>query len=381
MQAKLTIIVVAPSRVGGLDVIVPVLQRIKELYDEVKIIGFFLDDRVLVKMNRDKLLKIATDSVFTKKLVFRKSNIRFRNLRKVLLQPLILAKLTASIVGTSKPIMLHAGDVTKGGFKMLSVLVHANGGKVYKYPGSMVISSGKSPNKSVAPGTEGDGYLCFNTVEADLARSAGFGKIYKIGYPRLYDSWIDFIWKVSTDQRLMDLPRMSETAGQKQVILVLLSSTVPGVFETGELNIWFDEVIVTLRRAFPKAHILIKPHPMQDSEQLKQLSNSLEHGREIVTYSHTAALAALSDFAISCSSSVIIDVLAMSTPLVLHQRFTDHWRRRHPELSSYLLPGVPHSTDKKGLAAAIQEITAPNYQIPDIKGWLNHFEDFSFLFG
>jgi hypothetical protein len=158
---------------------------------------------------------------------------------------------------------------------------------------------------------------------------------------------------------------------------LLLSSTVDRVFEEKDLFLWLDEALEVLRNSYPDCIIYIKPHPMQETAHLERVYSKLNSEREIITNVHTSCLALYSKAVISSSSSAILDVLSMDVPVILHQRFTSCWMKRHPEKSSYLELGIPHSEDKDTLRKLLISVLGSSHCQPNIRKKLKQREDLS----
>ena len=365
-NANPTLLFVAPPTVGGFDVAVPMLQRLRQLVPGIEVVGLFRDSSARGLALRDPILGRALEESIDRHLILRSASGRP--------DPRAVGAAVLATVVSKAPLVLHAGAAGAGFFGRIAALARLRGGIVCRIPKTMTITLGRKDEPRAIPPTD-DVVLCFSDREADQARRTGCRCAQVIGFPRLYRSWLDHVRALAPAMVADCAPWVAEEG----IALVLLSSTVAEVFEAEELDRWFDEVIGTLRRQHPGLRLLIKPHPRQMSDQLVRLAARLDPSREIVTHLHTNALAAVCRFAVSCASSVILDVLAMGKPVVLHQRFTSHWMARHPEGSSYLHLGIPHSVDEPSLAASLAVVARPDVAPLDLSGLLGHREDLSVL--
>jgi hypothetical protein len=360
------VLFIAPPRVGGFDVTVPLLQRLRQLVPAVEVVGLYRDGVARSLVLRDPILGQALERTVDRHLVLRRTSGR----------PDVTAIGAAILaaVGSKAPVVIHSGSAAGGFFGRLAVLARLRGGIVFRVPATTTITLGEQEGLRATPAAD-EVMLCLSEHTVAQARQAGFNRARGIGFPRLYHSWLTHVRAVAPKIVSESAP----WAVDQGFAVVLLSSTVPGVFEVEELDQWFNEVIGSLRKHHPRLRVLIKPHPLQRPDQLDRLTAQLNPTREAVTHLHVNALASVCQFAVSCASSVILDVLAMGTPVVLHQRFTNHWLARHPEGSKFLNLGVPHSFDETSLARQLIGLTKTDIVRTDLAGMLGHSEEMSVL--
>jgi hypothetical protein len=342
----------------------PTLHRLKQLIPRLEVVGVFRDSSVLYSALRDPILGGVLRDTVDRRLILRSDSGSYNFCS-------IFGAICAAVVRKA-PVVLHGGLGDAGFFGWLATLARLRKGLVCKVPNSMVVTLGRHDVRrlTISPDTIA---LYFSKSEAERMRIAGDSHTRAIGFPRLYRSWVDHVGSLGPALLSESIPQ----AQRGDFALILLSSTLMGVFDKGELDVWFNEVVQTLRRHYSCLRLLIKPHPMQSLEQLEQFAAQLDPSREFITHVHVGALAKVSRFAVSLSSSSILDVLAMGTPLVLHQRFTRHWTIRHPEGSSYLGLGVPHSVDEESLVAALASANKPDAISDNLIDAVDHHEDLS----
>ena len=119
---------------------------------------------------------------------------------------------------------------------------------------------------------------------------------------------------------------------------------------------------------------------MQDLEHLNRYLEQTGNPRVKITHLHPCLLASCSKFVIAHHTSTIIDALAMQTPVIQFQEFTDQWLARHPEGSSFLELGVSWARDKGELMAMVNRVISNRFSKPDIKNILHHKNNFEVVF-
>ena len=368
MKAK-TIVVVAPPRMSGLDVIIPLMYRYKQICPNSHIYIIFRDLCLREELKKELVLNTAYEKFITEQIFL-------RGKRK--LNVLALFKVLFMLARSNKPTLLHSQDASIGLVGVLTKFTKIRKGKIFCYPKTSAITLGRVPLKKITENSEGDGYLCFNHTEYLYAQKSGRRNIHQIGFPRFYDAWHNHIESLTHSIIPRELPELFVESSSNKPILLLLSSVVSNVFEKEELYEWFTEVVSVIKTIFPSSWILVKPHPMQRQEHLSYLRSLINHEKIIFTKLHCGLLASITRLTISSSSSAILDILIMKKPVILHQKFTKHWLKRHPEKSSYLILGISHSENREQLKHTIKDIEK-GHSIPDIRNILRHQENLSVL--
>lgn len=367
------IFLLAPPRIGGFDVAIPLLLQVVVCSPAMRVTCIAGNGETLSELERDPLLSYAFNTVVGGCYILRSKRKGWPYLPSVV-------RATLAIMRSSHPVLLHTGAANAGFSSLLAFLVRIFGGRVIRLPGSSAITLGREQKVNLITASD-DTYLCFNTNEAEFARKRGYKEVCVVGFPRFYKAWCDHVAFHAGAMMAKELPAAARNRTERDIGLIFLGSTVAGIYEESELESWFSEVISILRRDHPDMVLLIKPHPKQNQSQLSRLEGLLNPNREAITHLHASALASLAKLAVSSSSSVILDILAMGTPVVLHQKFTSHWLEHHPEVSGYLHVGLPHSDDSEGLAQALKEVVSTEYVVPDIREILGHKMDLSCLLG
>jgi hypothetical protein len=227
-------------------------------------------------------------------------------------------------------------------------------------------------------GACGDGALCFGP--RDFARAATHGSIHSIGYPRLYESWLERIRTVSRDYVKLELQGYDRPE-EEGVVSLFSGSTVEGVFGKTEFEHWLKAAIRSVNREVEDSFILIKPHPMQDMDHLAEVLKETGASNVGVTHLHAGVLACRSRLIIAHHSGTILDAMSFGVPTIQFQELTPDWMERHPEGSSYLELGLLWARNENELDECIHRALSPQYTAPDLAKALGHRQDLTPFIG
>lgn len=365
---------VAPPRLGGIDMLIPIYIEMKQRGD-VSIELIIDNNLVLSQLKRDNFLYKKLFSVvdkisfIEKKRISNGSNIitDAYNYCIVLSQILCIA---LRIFSSKAPILMHSGNLSSRLINILNRLVKIKKGFTVAHYNLMVMFS-NADNSESRKSREcfGDFFLCFS--EAYTRDSFETGKYINIGYPRLYKSWINIVReeaKYFVDTEIRSLV----TCHNEPLLTLFLPSTVKGQFEESELEGWLIEVSSCLLNIFPNCLIVIKPHPMQNLDHLKDFLDTQISFRYVISFLHPALLASESRVVISHHSSTIFDALALQAPVIQHQEFTNHWLKHHPEGSKFLELGHSWTNNKESLARELIKIKDNNWSHPKFVSSIGH---------
>ena len=160
-----------------------------------------------------------------------------------------------------------------------------------------------------------------------------------------------FVNRVAPSIVEQNLPRSS---GTRQIFSVFLGSVVPGIYDASEQKLFIAEVLSAIRDVVSEeVLIFVKPHPTSDIEQISNMIPDSFKDHVAVTSTNASVLAALSRLVVCRHSSTILDVLALDKPVILFQRFSDQWKRVHPDKSCYLQLGIRSAESLRELKIAL----------------------------
>lgn len=374
---------VAPPRLGGIDMLMPIYMEMKRV-GSVNIELIFLDDLAFRQLKRDDFLFrqvsecVNKISLLSKNKVKTSSNpaVKFFHLLLFILKLLgVLYRITI----TQKPVMMHCGRVSDSFLGLLHRAIKRKKGFTVAHFKLMHLFVNDDNKHLNVQDKFGDIFICFNKTNISSWDKSSKNKCIEIGYPRLYESWLNNLRKNS---KYYVQKHIKETAEQQlsSMAVLFLPSTVKGVFEEEELKEWILEVVYCLSEQFGDALIVLKPHPMQNFNHLDSILNELNNKRCIVSFLHPGILAAEAKLVVSHHSSTIVDALALEIPVIQHQNFTPHWLERHPEGSSFLELGHSWTKDVDDLARELKRIKNNEWIPPDFLRSVGHKNSIKYLF-
>ena len=359
------------NRLGSVDVIVPVLYEIKLRYPDVRIWIVFMEDRAYTQLTRDSFLMNTVENLSYRIVRVRIGSYGF--LIRLVGMVSFFPVLNAMIVKTGYT-LLHSRGVASLKMKILSRICRVRYGRFLEYPKQHVPIFPRLVDVRFK-GEEGDGYLCFSAKDVPFLRETGRNNVFPIGYPRMFASWLAYVYQAATTYVSNEVPGELDN----DVIAVFLGSTVEGIFGLDEQRMWIITVISELRRVLPSSWILIKPHPTSDPEALAAILEEVGDTRSLLTYLHPSLLAAKSCFVIARHSSTIVDGLAAGRRVILYQKFTRSWMKFHPEKSIYPQLGAELAENSKELRYLVSNAINATEEAVDVSSRFGHVENIELL--
>lgn len=360
------------DRLGSLDVIVPVVHGVKKKNPDTKVVFVFMEDRTYSQLERDPFLFDTVDSLVDGVVRLRWESSGVLRKAKFLVQ---LIPLLLKIMMAPDLIFLHCHGVSSRFMKLLLKFTKLKGGRFFEYPKQHVPIFPRPFSEEPYEGDEGDGYLCFSKKDLNYLRHEGRTKVHPVGYPRMMQSWLDYVGRTAPDYILREF---ADIEG-RDVVVVFLGSTVEGIFGMDEQKEWIRVVVNVLRKAIPEAFILLKPHPTSKPEIMEDLLHSIALPRVKITYMHVAVLSHTAKFVISRHSSTIVDGLAAGCSVIQYQKFTPAWMKVHPEKSIYPQLGAILTESETELEQTVKIVLDGLAVVPDVNTILGHVEDLNIL--
>ena len=346
------VVAFAPPRIGGLDVLLPILYELK-LKTNCKIVFVFRNEDLKKELYKHYFLNRVFEKVVDLSITLKPS---FLNLKSRLL----LLKLVLNSFFYKKNIILTSERTKSFIINLMSVVTRVRKGQVFIYPRGMFFRTEKTVNTCSLYDRK-DILCCLGADEYYLSKKNGFRAVH-IGYPRLYYSWVDLL----KNQTNNEIPN--------NFVCILLSHTVEGVFGRDELREWINEVVEVTRYKMGLIPILIKPHPMQDLEHLELILHSLSDSNIKVFKGYTGEILSKSKLVICHHSSTMIDSVTMGVPTIQYLNLTEHWLKRHPEKSVYLKICSSWAQSKEELLQSFKIVLNKSFEVPDIMGTIGHKE-------
>jgi len=373
---------VVPPRLGGIDMLLPIYLEMKRS-GSVNIELIFVDDFVFRQLERDDFLFAQVSNCVDKISFLPKKNIKASSNPVIMFYRLLLFFLKFSgvlyrIINTHKPVMMHSGRLSSSLLRIFHQAIKFRGGCTVAHFNLMLLDVSNDKKKINAQDDFGDIFICFDKKNVSSWDNSSKNKCIEIGYPRLYESWLEIL---RNNSKYYVQKHIKETAAQMLPLVVLfLPSTVKDVFDDDELKDWIFETVSCLSEHFDDALIVLKPHPMQNFKHLVSVLDELNNQKCIVSFLHPGILAAEAKLVISHHSTSIFDALASKTPVIQHQNFTPHWLQRHPEGSFLLDLGHPWTKNVDDLMVELNKIKNNEWVPPNFVEHIGHRNSIKALF-
>lgn len=379
----LKVLSLAPPRLGGLDMLLPIFIEMK-MYGDVSIELAIDDKSLLDQLKRDPFLSKKIKEVVDKMTILPKKEIRGdTNILTKISSIFIFFKniigMTIRLIFSKNPVFMHSGSIDTLLIGYIAKIIKIKEGYTighFKLMDRLFIKD----KSAMSENTDqfGDFFICFNKRDIISWKKEYQNKTIEIGYPRLYKSWIDIL--NSSSKKYLEDDLDITLKNNKSLIAIFLPSTVKNIFEESELKDWILEVTSCVHNVFPKALIILKPHPMQNISIVKDALIETKNKNNIISYIHPGLLASQATLVISHHSSTIIDALALNKPVIQHHKFTDHWLKRHPEGSSLLDLGQYWTQDKIELKDTLKKIKKNKWIKPDFRNNIGHKDNLKTFF-
>lgn len=368
-----TVLCVAPPRLGGLDLLIPILCELKAQNQNTTFAVVIEDSRAYAAMQRSEVLAEAFERTVSKFWLIpsheRNERKLFGYLRRVI--PFISVLLFAFV---RRPrIFLHAAKSHRWLIWVLYKAVGICGGKTFVHPSIMGLPLTSDEHEEDKPAILADYRLAFRILPEVSPKN----RTVSIGFPRLYPSWKKTVENHATRVR-RELCRDGIASGNSALVAIFVSSVVEGVFGADDLMSWANDVADALDKHYPGAVLLVKPHPMLSGELLEKVISVFSQ-RILKTETHAGCLSAVSDVVVTSHSSTIIDALSAGVPTIGFQAMTKQWLARHTDGSRYMKLCSLRAGCEEELSGHLDTVRSGRYIPPDIESALGHVNDLSIL--
>ncbi|MBF0186652.1 MAG: hypothetical protein HQL50_01870 [Magnetococcales bacterium] len=370
-----TIFSIIPPRLGGLDVLLPIYLEIRRDHPDAKIHLLFIEPSVYSKLKRDPFLYQETlrvcDSI-SHLYSWGKPGIE---VLRYLMALVCLIPSLIRLLATKAPILFYGSSPDSRTVRWMSAIARFRGGWVVQHPPALGLLRDSIMVDIVENKNASDLFACYSMNDLHLLEKYGLNHpVAAIGYPRLYPGWLDRIREVAPKMMEKEITRLGFDP-KSQVVSLFLGSWVKGIYNLEELDTWIEITVPLVRKKYPNALILLKPHPMSKREHLEKILEQIGDNRAVLCYLHASIIATRSDLIVGLHSGVLLDAIASGTPTIQFQEFTPHWLRRHPDKSVYLRLKHPLAENLEDLSEAIDDCMAGHYRQPDYEKNLGHRAD------
>ena len=373
---------IAPARLGGLDLLIPLFSALKEKAPFSKVHLLFLEERPLLDLKKNPFLEEQFKCVVDVKYLTKKNGTNNTLLEKIFNKCLKFSTcfvFVLRLASARNKVLLHSRLKRNRLSIIFHWINHVTGGRTFCHFNSMIMSGDLSSSKRQRVEIPCDHFLFFGPHDKTKLKEIGMvNRAVQIGYPRFFCRWQKSVKEagvnyVSGELERYNLPRNSE------IVSFFLGSTVEGIFSRQELENWLIHSLNVVRRKIPNAFIFIKPHPMQDMGHLERVIKATGLSRVGVTHLNAGLLASRSKFVITHHTSTILDAMCMKVPTILFLELTPEWLKVHPEGASYISLKPLWAKKPEELAKCVNAVLSSKYSPPDVLRALGHYEDLSFL--
>ncbi len=378
-NSSINILVFINSSYGEIDWILPVCSYIKRNFPNVRIYAFFnsFDSDEIMKGNTFlyDLFVRNVDEIYQFKDFTSSFISTFVELSKNILNhqkcPILIKRVVGrsikyfidllknihykKIVHITKPdILLKDTSNDTGVRRKIVEIVKENGGRDIMFHHASNLLFFKPPNKW--KNKFADDILCNTKSMADHfsdGNEISKNKKHIVGIPRYDKWWIKYLTKEGKDFSHERYNLLSD----KTVFLVY---TYGGRSKHKEYPFGFSKEaavkrlidIIEVLSSFDNSLIILKPHPRQDTEKLKNIIKKHDYKNCIIDHSHPICLSSIADAIIAMNdSSTILDSLSVEKVTI---RFLKNKERRSGgEIEKFDLS--PFATNRKELKNLVEK--------------------------
>lgn len=199
-------------------------------------------------------------------------------------------------------------------------------------------------------------------------KQLGFTNQYTIGYPKFFKEWISAVKKYNK----------SEFEGKEVALIYTRGVHTFYMDEDKYINLLASSCRV-IRKKMGEVLIVVKPHPSEDIEFIKQVLGRENVANYIISMEHAAVLAKNAKIAISLYTSAILDSMSMGVPSIEYYNEANRYREVEPEGSSFKKLGIHSVDNEQALEVFFDMVLSGCYEIPPIIHEISQGKDVGFL--
>ena len=197
----------------------------------------------------------------------------------------------------------------------------------------------------------------------------GYKKIYLVGFPKFYKNWITLI-KEYKKYDILD-----------KYILLYTRKIDDHIYMDEKTYLYLlDKSYQNIRKIFKNYKIIIKPHPREDINYIKNIITSKNMKNIEFSTLHASLLAKNSKLIISFWTSAIFDSLSLNIPTVEFYREPKNFRKVEPEGSLNKKIGIHYASDDESLENFLNLVNKNKYIEPSVIKELKEFIDLKIFF-
>jgi hypothetical protein len=373
------IFALGPGRIGGLDVLLPlVIELERDFKNDVHIL--YLDQKQYELTKKQVVLWELLKKFDVSYIKNRRGILRFLKFIEII--PFAL-----KVLFSKKSILLYQGSLDENVNRIFSFLNNFSGDSfaylncVTTYEENIPRLFGekllKCDENKVVVQKRNDKLLAFGESNREYFNLVGYEKIHYLGYPCCYDGFKQELGQL--------IPKLSDShlsflVPGKKVVTVFLNKffgrwgSQDDEWATQQLK----EIFTAIRETLGDAHILVRPHPMVTEERALRLIDGT--GIEArLSYLHPVALAQLSEVVINLiMSAACFQVLGSGTPVIDYGELEADRYEIHPEGSAYVKYGVAVARDQGELVNFLLDLQKLREEsVATFNRNLDHNKDFT----
>lgn len=373
------ILIYITHSIGELDVILPLLTRLKSNYHLNVEIVFVVKKLYVMFINNKfynyctKLLNInITYSQLPNKFDFRDVGLRNTKLGRIIL--LIFMKLMAIFQFPfhlkkliSCDIYMHEYTNQTQSTIYMYLMASIFNKKIFAYHHGHTInldtkffSNVENNNKTV--------YLNFHEHNNEYVKQLPYTKQKIIGYPKFFKEWIALINRY-----------YSSNSPRSDIVLIFTRGLSPVYMDRNKYEILIISAYKVIRDKLKNMPIVIKTHPREDHSLLLKIINDKKLENISISDEHAGVLSKSALLVISFWTSAILDSLSLGIPSIEYYIESNNFRSAEPAGSVFKKIGI-HSTDnERVLGEFVETVLNGRYLIPPIIQELSKNPNLNFL--
>lgn len=197
--------------------------------------------------------------------------------------------------------------------------------------------------------------LLFDSHNAEYMKSMGYKKNVVVGYPIFFKEWLEL---VNNYCHLKSYDNPS--------VLIYSRHVNEKYMDMDKYIYLLTTSLKVIREKFQDIQIVIKPHPREDINFIKEIISNENIANVSISFEHPAVLAKNAIMAITFWGSVILESLSMEVPTVEYYKEANRFREDYPNGSNYKAVGIDSVSSEDELRLFIDSVISNNYHFPEI---------------
>ena len=203
--------------------------------------------------------------------------------------------------------------------------------------------------------------LNFHEHNRQTFLNQGFTRQKIIGYPKFFPQWLPVV------KEYFEHCSISSSRDDRQKHVVVFSRHIHPYYMDKTVYVFLlTTTIQSIRNTLGLRRIIIKPHPRESIDLIKEIIDENNFTRVDISNEHAAVLSCGALLAISFWGSVILDPLSFNIPAVEYYIEAKRFRETEVEGSSYRNLGIDSVDNQNELESFIRRVIENEYKVPTI---------------